>query len=164
MKQGPWTSGPRELLDHAKEHLAKGTDVDNRFAMISVDNAVELMAKTYLRLPKGVTGLALTRKQQEEHTKDFPSALKAIDRLLGARVSAVPMAEVEWFHQIRNQLYHEGNAITVEREKVKLYLQHAELLMRCLYGPQRGVPHYFGGLFDLLDKEQPLNGKKPKAM
>jgi hypothetical protein len=144
------------------DHLAKESDVDNRFAMISVDNAVELMLKTYLRLPKGVTGLDLTRKQREEHTKDFPSALKAINGLLGARVSAVPLAEVEWFHQIRNQLYHEGNAITVEREKVKLYLQHAELLMTCLFGPERDVPQFFGGLFDLLDKGE-TDPKKSSA-
>ena len=163
MRHGPWTSGPQELLDHAKDHLAKGTDVDNRFAMTSVDNAVELMLKTYLRLPKSVTGLALTRKQRDEHTKDFPSAVAAIRQLITTRVSAVPLAEVEWFHQIRNQLYHEGNAITVEREKVKLYLEHAELLMRCLYGEQSGAPHYFGGLFDLANKGEPDGSKKPNA-
>jgi len=159
-KDGPWTSGPRELLEHAKDHLAKATDVDNRFAMISVDNAVELMLTTYLRLPRGVTGLDLTRKQQEEHTKGFLSALTAIHRLVGDRLSAVPLAEVEWFHQIRNQLYHEGNAITVERDKVKLYLEHAELLMRCLYGGQSGTPHYYGGLFDLAEQSESSRGKK----
>lgn len=163
MKNGPWTSGPRELLEHAKDHLSRRTDVDNRFAMISVDNAVELMLKTYLRLPQSVTGLSLSRREQDEHTKDFRSALKAVQRLVGPRVSAVPTAEVEWFHQIRNQLYHEGNAITVEREKVTLYLQHAELLMRCLYGPESGRPYYFGGLFDLVDRGQPPQGKKRKA-
>ncbi len=163
MKQGPWTSGPRELLEHAKDHLAKGTDVDNRFAMISVDNAVELMLKTYLRLPSGVTGLLLTRKQREEHTKDFPSALTAVKKLVGAPVSAVPLAEVEWFHQIRNQLYHEGNAITVEADKVRLYLQHAELLMRCLYGPEPGTPQFFGGLFDLVDDGEPSRSSRPEA-
>jgi hypothetical protein len=155
MKEGPWTSGPRELLQHAKDHVSKETDVDNRFAMISVDNAVELMLKTYLRLPKSVTGLALTRKQRNEHTKDFPSAVAAIRRLIPTRVSAVPLDEVEWFHQIRNQLYHEGNAITVERDKVKLYLEHAELLMRCLFGGEFGRPQYYGGLFDLATKGEP---------
>ena len=162
-KDGPWTSGPRELLEHAKDHLAKATDVDNRFAMISVDNAVELMLTTYLRLPTGVTGLNLTRKARDEHTKDFRSALAAIKGLLGQRVSAVPLAEIEWFHQIRNQLYHEGNAITVEMDKVRLYLQHAELLMRCLFGAESGVPQYFGGLFDLVDKSEPRGAKKPNA-
>ena len=161
MKDGPWTSGPRELLEHAKDHLANGTDVDNRFAMISVDNAVELMLKTYLRLPKSVTGLTLTRKQRAEHTKDVPSALKGIVQLVGERVSAVPLAEIEWFHQVRNQLYHEGNAITVERDKVNLYLEHSELLMRCLYGGQSGTPHYYGGLFDLAEQSESSRGKKP---
>jgi len=152
MKEGPWTSGPRELLEHAKDHVARDTDVDNRFAMISVDNAVELMLKTYIILPQRVTGLALTRKERAEHTKDFPSALKGIAQLLGARLSAVPLGEIEWFHQVRNQLYHEGNAITVERDKVMIYLEHAELLMRCLYGDESGRPQFYGGLFDLVDK------------
>ena len=56
MKHGPWTSGPRALLHHAKHHLAKATDVDNRFAMIGMDNAAQLMLKTYLRIHKSVTG------------------------------------------------------------------------------------------------------------
>ena len=135
MKHGPWTSGPRELLDHAKDHLAKGTDVDNRFAMISVDNAVELMLKTYLILPKRVTGLSLTRKQTEEYTRDFPTALSRVEELVPERVSGVPLGEIEWFHRVRNQLYHEGNAITVERDKVQRYLEHAESLMRRLFLP-----------------------------
>lgn len=153
MKHGRWTSGPRELLDHAKEHLAKDSDVDNRFAMISVDNAVELMLKTYLILPRRVTGLSLTRKQMQDHTKDFPSAVAAVAHLVGERVSAVPFGEIEWFHQVRNQLYHEGNAITVEHDKVQAYLEHAELLVRSLFGAEPGAPRYIGGLFDLAHRD-----------
>lgn len=153
MKHGPWTSGPRELLDHAKDHLARKTDVDHRFAMISVDNAVELMLKTYLILPKRVTGLSLTRKQKQDQTKDFPSAVAAVAHLIGERVSAVPFGEIEWFHQVRNQLYHEGNAITVERDKVQADLEHAELLMRSLFGTERSAPRYIGGLFDLVHRD-----------
>jgi hypothetical protein len=133
MKQGPWTSGPRELLDHAKDHLGKKTDVDNRFAMISVDNAVELMLKTYITLPKRVTGLHLTRREKDECTRYFATALSKVEELEPGRVSSVPLGEIEWFHRIRNQLYHEGNAITVERDKVERYLKHAEGLMRSLF-------------------------------
>ena len=139
MKDGPWTSGPRELLVHAKDHLAKGTDVDNRFAMISVDNAVELMLKTYLILPKRVTGLDLSRSEKEEYTKYFATALSKVEELVPDRVSGVPLGEIEWFHRIRNQLYHEGNAITVEREKVQAYLRRAEDLMHGLFPPAHGV-------------------------
>jgi hypothetical protein len=138
MKDGPWTSGPRELLEHAKDHLAKKTDVDNRFAMISVDNAVELMLKTYLHLPKSVTGLGLTRKEIAEYTATFHSALNAMRRLVPELVSAVPLGEIEWFHRIRNRLYHEGIAITVERDQVVRYLKHAESVMRRLFHEGRG--------------------------
>ena len=48
----PWTEGPRELLHHAAEHFKVGNDFDHRIAMISTDNAVELMMKTYLGLPE----------------------------------------------------------------------------------------------------------------
>jgi hypothetical protein len=135
MKEGPWTSGPQELLNHARDHLDKGTDVDHRFAMISVDNAVELMLRTYLTLPKRVTGIRLTANQREEATRYFPTALAAVESLAAKRLSAVPLGEVEWFHGIRNTLYHEGNAITVQRDKVLQYLQHAEALMEALFGP-----------------------------
>jgi hypothetical protein len=48
----PWTDGPRELLQHAADHLNLGADFDRRMAMISIDNAVELLVKTYLGLPE----------------------------------------------------------------------------------------------------------------
>jgi hypothetical protein len=40
---GPWSEGPKELLQHAVGHLAHDGDFDRRIAMISIDNAVELM-------------------------------------------------------------------------------------------------------------------------
>jgi hypothetical protein len=133
MLHGPWTSGPSELLDHAKDHLAKGTDVDNRFAMISVDNAVELMLSTYLHLPKSVTALDLTQTEKQEFTRYFPTLLWKVNELVPDRLSAVPLPEIEWFHHIRNQLYHQGNVLTVERDKVGIYLKHAETLMSSLF-------------------------------
>ena len=47
----PWTDGPRELIQHALDHLVLGDDFDRRIAMVSIDNAVELTIKTYLGLP-----------------------------------------------------------------------------------------------------------------
>jgi hypothetical protein len=50
----PWITGPRELLVHGLQHLDLATDFDSRIAMISIDNSVELMIKTYLGLPKRI--------------------------------------------------------------------------------------------------------------
>ncbi len=46
----PWTSGPRELLEHAIDHFEKGAAFDYRISFISIDNSSELMIKTYLGL------------------------------------------------------------------------------------------------------------------
>ena len=43
----PWASGPGEILRHGLHLLRKDNDVNRRLAMISIDNAVELMIKTY---------------------------------------------------------------------------------------------------------------------
>ena len=65
--QKPWVTGPKELLNHGLQHLELDTDFDSRMAMISIDNAVELMIKTYLGLPKRITKIEnLTRKKFEE--------------------------------------------------------------------------------------------------
>jgi hypothetical protein len=39
----PWASGPGEILRHAKALLRTDSDINRRLAMISFDNAVELM-------------------------------------------------------------------------------------------------------------------------
>jgi hypothetical protein len=51
-----WTSGAEELLEHAAWHIKKETAFDKRIAFISIDNAVEIAIKTYLRLPKQFFG------------------------------------------------------------------------------------------------------------
>jgi hypothetical protein len=73
MTQRPWTSGPRELLDHAIGHLHNRGPFDYRIAMISIDNAVELAIKTYLGLPKRVRGLdGPSRQRLQDAGTSFP--------------------------------------------------------------------------------------------
>jgi len=40
-----WVNGPLELLKRSIPHSKNGTDFDNRIAMISIDNAVEITLK-----------------------------------------------------------------------------------------------------------------------
>ena len=50
----------------------KDNDVNRRLAMISIDNAVELMIKTYLGLPKRITGLGISRKDFQDISESSP--------------------------------------------------------------------------------------------
>jgi hypothetical protein len=102
--------------------------------MLSIDNAVELMIKTYLGLPSRVTGLKMSRKEYDEAAQGFPSLLTALEKYRSDKLDGIDLAELEWFHRVRNQLYHEGNGLTVEREKVNVYSGLAQLLFQRLFG------------------------------
>ncbi len=66
MGSQPWVSGPREILQHGLSLLHDDSDRNRRLALLSIDNAVELTIKTYLGLPKRITGLQISRKDFAE--------------------------------------------------------------------------------------------------
>ncbi len=129
----PWASGPREILQHGLMLLADDTDTNRRLAMLSIDNAVELMMKTYLGLPKRVTGLSISRSRYREICDSFPTLLDAMEEHASGRLQGVDLGEIEWYHRLRNQLYHQGNGLTVERRKVEVYAELAKILSRNLF-------------------------------
>jgi hypothetical protein len=134
MPTKPWIEGPLELLKHGLGHLELGSDFDARIAMISIDNAVELMIKTYLGLPLRVTGVTgLSRRKYEEISQSFSSLLDGFESYASKKIVGIELGDIEWFHRLRNQLYHEGNGITVERGKVEGYAEIAKILFFNLF-------------------------------
>ena len=76
----PWASGPGEILRHGLALLKKDSDIPTRrLAMISIDNAVELIIKTYLGLPSRITGLKIPRSEYQEFSENFPKLLDALE-------------------------------------------------------------------------------------
>ncbi len=150
MNNPPWSSGPGEILKHGLYLLENDSDVNRRLAMISIDNAVELMIKTYLGLPKRVTGLAITRKEYYQMSSSFPDLLDGLEKYETKALVGVSLGEIEWFHRLRNELYHEGNGLTVEKEKVEIYAGLAKLLFKNLYGFEIDLSEY--GIPSLLYK------------
>ncbi len=138
----PWTDGPRELLQHAVDHLAQGEDFDRRIAMVSIDNAVELSVKTYLGLPKRArTGSGPGRKELDDASESFPALLDLLEKYASDRLVGVSLDDIEWYHRIRNQLYHSGNGITVEKSKVETYLELASSLFESLFDCSPSLSH-----------------------
>ncbi len=134
MPTKPWIEGPLELLKHGISHLQLGSDFDARIAMISIDNAVELMIKTYLGLPSRVTDITgLSRRKYEEISQSFSYLLDGFEEFAPDKMVGIELGDIEWFHRLRNQLYHEGNGITVEREKVEGYAEIAKILFSNLF-------------------------------
>jgi len=130
----PWTSGPRELLQHAKGHLDKASPFDCRIAFISVDNAVELVIKTFLGLPKRVRKSGgPTRKKLQDASNIFPDLLDLLEEHSEEKLDGIDLGDIEWYHRLRNTLYHEGNGVTVGQDKVDSYYQIAIILFENLF-------------------------------
>lgn len=136
----PWASGPGEILRHGLSLLKRDSDTNRRLAMISIDNAVELMIKTYLGLPKRITGLSITRKEYQGMVESFPGLLDGLENHALVKLDGIDLGTIEWYHRLRNELYHQGNGLTVERNKVEIYAELANLLFKNLFGEEI-VPH-----------------------
>lgn len=147
--QHPWQSGPTELIAHAIEHLHKATEFDNRIAFLLFDVGVETLFKTYLLLPDEVTG-AKTKFEKRKaavngvaHTFDDEKKLPKRDwkfhdliRGLGEAKPEIKkefdLNHVEFFHEKRNALYHDGNGITIESDNLRSYSSIAVKLLKYL--------------------------------
>lgn len=149
----PWADGPNELIQHAVDHLATGGDFDRRIAMISVDNAVELTVKTSLGLPERARGYkGPSRKDLEQASESFPALLSLLETHASHLITGLSLEEIEWYHRLRNQLYHSGNGITVDAKKVETYLELSIGLFQSLFGfapslQRSAVIHTKTGLF-----------------
>jgi len=140
MSDRPWVSGPHELLHHGLHLLKDDSDLNRRLALIAIDNAVELIIRTFLSLPRRVTGVGLSRKGYEDIADSFPKLLDALEQHAGQRIDGIDLGDIEWYHRLRNQLYHQGSGLTVEREKVEVYASVATLLFKNLFGVEIGAP------------------------
>jgi hypothetical protein len=106
----PWTDGSKELLTHALDHLAGKSDFDRRVAFISIDNAVELIIKTFLGLPKRIKKCSgPNKKELDEAENSFPELLNILEKFNKDKIVGIKLEDIEWYHRIRNQLYHSGN-------------------------------------------------------
>ncbi len=139
MRNPPWVSGPGEILRHGLTLLRDDTDVNRRLAMISIDNSVELMIKTYLGLPRRVTCISISRRKYQEISERFPDLLDALEKYAADKLDGIDLGEIEWYHRVRNELYHQGNGLTVERDKVEVYAELARVLFQNLFGCQLAV-------------------------
>ena len=98
----PWCTGPTEILEHALSLLEVDSDRNRRLAMIAIDNSVELTVKTYLGLPKRITGLTLSRREYGQISESFPSLLDALEEHAPDKLVGIDLGEIEWYHRLRN--------------------------------------------------------------
>ena len=131
----PWQNGPAELIACALEHLHREGEADQRIAFLLLDVSVETLFKTFLLLSEKVTGTKHAygeRKKAAEGT--FRELCDGLEATAGTRLKGIDLADVLFYHDKRNQLYHEGNGITVPRNLVRDYAKLTVGMLNCLLG------------------------------
>jgi hypothetical protein len=63
----------------------------------------------------------------------FPSLLDGIEKYAFQKLKGISLGEIEWYHRLRNELYHQGNGLTIERTQVEVYAEIAKLLFSNLF-------------------------------
>jgi hypothetical protein len=127
----PWQSGPTELIAHAIEHLHKDTDFDQRIAFLLLDVGVETLFKTVLLLPEKVTAVKTSYGDRRKAVEgSFHTLVQGVELARPDIAKKYNLAHIQFYHEKRNQLYHEGNGITVDVHKTENYARVAIDLLR----------------------------------
>ncbi|WP_038918673.1 hypothetical protein [Dickeya sp. MK7] len=129
-----WASGSLELLRHADSHIKLETAFDSRIAFISVDNSVETSIRTFLSLPEKISGVRFQRKEVEEAGNSFPKMIDLLFNKAKPKLAGLNDGDIEHYHRIRNQLYHNGTGLGVDRRYLDAYRQIAAVLLNNLFG------------------------------
>jgi hypothetical protein len=138
--ESTWVSGAIELLRHADSHLNLNTAFDKRIAFISIDNGVETMIRTYLSLPKSKSGVKVDRKELDETGNSFPKLLALLEKYATAKLTGIDATDIEYYHRIRNTLYHEGTGLSVDDQYIMAYRGIAAVLLENLFNAKTVLP------------------------
>ena len=144
----PWVAGPIEVLNYANSLRRDTSDSSRRLCFLIIDNAVEIIIRTFLVLPKRVSGIEIRRKELQAVTDSFPKLLDLIETKAKQKLVNVELGEIEYYHRQRNQLYHNGAGITIESSFVEGYFIQTTYLLLDLFGarfeafPEKGQPNF----------------------
>ena len=80
-------------------------------------------------------------------------------------IQGIELGDIEWFHRIRNSLYHEGNGITVDIEQLKSYRAVAQILYQNLFDikPTESEPSLSGATGKFLEQWAELENRLKTA-
>jgi hypothetical protein len=104
------------------------TTSGRRLSMILVDNAIEFMIKVHGE--DIIAGKVLKRKEWEERKRAFEPLVSTVLPLTKAAQCQLEILE---YHEIRNDLYHGTNPISVEPDKINCYMDIAYKILELIF-------------------------------
>ena len=150
----PWQVMPAKIIKLALEHAEKNDDFSHQGAFLLLDIGVEAALKVYLE----------NKGQDVAGLKFYPLVKSVIDHLPKTNSTLIKQVEeTNYFHNIRNKLYHRGDGTMPTKENLIRYSELAkkvveEILELRLQTEERkftisvgGKEHEYEGLVKSID-------------
>lgn len=109
-----------------------GISCGERIALIVVDNAVEYMLVAFIESHRRLVRKAISKKDWDEKKRHFEPLLDFI--VAHCPTLASHRDDILNFHELRNSLYHTGQPVSVNKQKVEDYLALARQTFEKLFG------------------------------
>ena len=135
----PWQLFPSDLILYALDHLHRPSEFDQIVGFLLLDVGVETLFKVFLMLPDKVikTTMSYEKRKAAAEAPSFHELVRGVEaaaKTSGDRLKGINLGHVEYFHGLRNKLYHAGNGITVQGEHAEQYASIAMNLLDRLLG------------------------------
>jgi len=117
----PWQVLPAKIVQLANEHASKNTDFDHQLAFLLLDVGVETALKVYL-----------INKKLDVEKIYFSDLIKKVKEELAKENLDAELDDVEYFHKVRNKLYHQGDGVKPTSENLHRYSELASKLLKIL--------------------------------
>jgi hypothetical protein len=129
----PWQRPPLELLKFALETSKSKAPISQLVAFLLLDVCVEVTFRTFLSLPDGAVNSNLKYFDRRKYAAgNFHDLTIGIASCGNSLVDSTALHHAKYYHDLRNQLYHQRTGMTVAPEDVEGYLLVAASLMRNL--------------------------------
>ena len=159
-----WASGAVELLEHADSHIKLESAFDKRIAFISIDNSTGTAIRTFISLPYSRSGVKFHQNEIGEARNSFPKLVGLVFKYAADRVVGLDDGDIEHYHRIRNQLYHEGTGLSVDEGYLNAYRQIASVLLKNLFGVAGDTPVEPASLGQLILLWNQVNSELKRRM
>jgi hypothetical protein len=129
----PWQRPPLELLQFAVNTSKSKKPIDQLVAFLLLDVCVEATLRTFLSLPDGAVKSDLKFFDRRKYAAgNFHELTNGVAVSAKNLINDTDLHHAKYYHDVRNQLYHQRTGMTVAPEDVQGYAVVAASLMNTL--------------------------------
>lgn len=168
IKDLPWQITAKKLINFASKFKNTYDEFERQVGYLLLDVGVETLFRVFITQPGVEAKLGYTKRdkiakgtiekatiQRDEITLSgfdelaFHKLTEAVNQIAGEKVNNDDLKKAEYFHNIRNKIYHLGDGIIPTKQNFEEYLSLANSLLDALLGVNGTVKNFDLGIDEI---------------